>query len=88
MKIPENETSMWLGWALVDLDDPAPRLARRVAEHLGLSIEEFIDIALREKLERMDEIPGIEGVPDPDERVRVVDGTAEGTAAGLPGPAA
>jgi hypothetical protein len=54
MEIPENDNCDFLGLALIDLDDAAPRLAREVAERMGISIEEFIDIALREKLERME----------------------------------
>jgi hypothetical protein len=54
MEIPENNNCDFLGWALIDLDDAAPRLALEVAEHMGISIEEFIDLALREKLERME----------------------------------
>jgi hypothetical protein len=54
MEIPENNNCDFLGWALIDLDNAAPRPAREVAERMGISIEEFMDIALREKLERME----------------------------------
>jgi hypothetical protein len=53
MEIPENNNCDFLGWALIDLDDAAPRLAREVAECMGISIEEFIDIAVREKLQKI-----------------------------------
>ena len=55
MSIPEQDKCEFLGWALIDLDDPIPKQAYKAAERLGIRIEDFIDEALKEKLERMKE---------------------------------
>ena len=55
MAIPEQDECVFLGWALVDLDEPIPKQAYKAAERLGIPIEDFIDEALKEKLERMEE---------------------------------
>ena len=48
----------FLGLTLIDLDDPVPKRAFRKAQALGMTIEEFIVIALEEKLERMGDAEG------------------------------
>lgn len=45
----------FLGWALLDLDDPIPKRALRIAQQRGIPVEEFIEEAIAEKLARMDE---------------------------------
>jgi hypothetical protein len=45
----------FLGWALLDLDDPIPKRALRIAEQRGIPVEDFIEEAIAEKLARMDE---------------------------------
>ena len=54
MAIPEQDEFEFLGWALVDLDAPIPKRAYKAAERLGIRIEDFIDEALKEKLEHME----------------------------------
>jgi hypothetical protein len=45
----------FLGWALLDLDDPIPKRALRIAQQRGIQVEDFIEEAVAEKLARMDE---------------------------------
>ena len=54
MAIPAQDECAFLGWALVHLDDPIPKQAYKAAKRLEIRIEEFIDEALKEKLERME----------------------------------
>lgn len=48
----ENDDCEFLGWVLIDLDDPVPERALEESHRLGMSIEKFIEMALEEKLER------------------------------------
>jgi hypothetical protein len=43
------------GWALLDLADPIANRAYQISRKLGIPVEEFIQQALAEKLERMGE---------------------------------
>ena len=42
------------GWVLIDLDDPVPRRALETARQMGIAVDEFIEMAVKEKLERME----------------------------------
>ncbi len=44
----------FLGWALLDLDDPVPKRALRIAQARGIQVEDFIEEAIAEKLARID----------------------------------
>jgi hypothetical protein len=44
----------FLGWALLDLDDPIPKRALRIAKARGIQVEAFIEEAVAEKLARID----------------------------------
>ena len=54
MAASDLDDDMLLGWTLIDLSDPAPRKAKAMAEQLGISVEEFIDQAIAEKVARFD----------------------------------
>jgi hypothetical protein len=56
MKIPTTSTCDFKGWALLDLDDPIPMMAYRVAVAKGITVEEFIEEVLAEKLASMPEL--------------------------------
>jgi hypothetical protein len=49
----EEDYCEFRGWVLIDLDDPIPKRAYVAANRLGIKIENFIDLALEEKLDRM-----------------------------------
>jgi hypothetical protein len=53
----------FLGWALLDLDDPLPKRALRIAQQRGIEVEDFIEEAIAEKLARMDEGAALESKP-------------------------
>ncbi len=50
----EVDECEFLGWALLDLDDPIPKRALRIAEARGIQVENFIEEAIAEKLARID----------------------------------
>ncbi len=54
----EEDYCEFLGWAMIDLDDPVPERAYVAAKRLGIDVEEFIELALEEKLERMNAADG------------------------------
>jgi hypothetical protein len=44
---------------LLDLDDPLPKRAFRIAQQRGIPVEHFIEEAIAEKLARMDKADGL-----------------------------
>jgi hypothetical protein len=55
MAAEAKESCDFLGWALIDLDDPNPKRAYKLAHRLGVHVEEIIDEAIKEKMDRMGE---------------------------------
>jgi hypothetical protein len=49
----ENDDCEFAGWTLLDLDDPTLKRALEASQRLGMPIEQFIEMALQEKLERI-----------------------------------
>jgi hypothetical protein len=55
MAITEQDTYEFLGWAMIDLDDPNPKRAYKAAHRLGIKVEDLIDEAIKEKMDKMGE---------------------------------
>jgi hypothetical protein len=55
MAAESQDECEFLGWAMIDLDGPNPKRAYKLAHRLGVHVEDIIDEAIKEKMDRMGE---------------------------------